>query len=141
MIGGLALLTVVASGAVVLATVVIPPLTARPVYSVSQVWADLTPRHNILGGRSAWVRAVAILAPEKGPDVVKLTDYGPRGPQNGFYVSVKSPNLTFTLLSWQAAIAHALPGMNWLYGQHPGVYRIRFFQANWCFSCAKGQLE
>jgi hypothetical protein len=120
-----------------------PSLVARPVYSVSQLQAGLTPRHNVWGGRTVWVRAVAILGRDVGtyPNTVVLFDHAPAGSSPGFSVWIKQPNLTFTMLSWAARIVHAVPGLRWLYGEHPGVYRVRFFQPTWCLSCPAGQLQ
>lgn len=120
-----------------------PALLAYPVYTVPQVLAGLTPRHNVWGGRTLWVRAVAVLGRDVGilPDRVVLFDHAPPSSSDGFYVWAKAPNLAFTTLSWEAWIAHTIPGLRWLYGQHPGVYRVRFFQPTWCMSCPVGQLE
>lgn len=120
---------------------VVLPLMARPVYSVSQVLAGLTPRHNVWGGRTVWVRAVAVLGYDLGMqrDTVVLCDRVPRA-SDGFKVSVKEPNVTFALLSWAAWLARHVPGMRWIYGTHPGVYRVHLFQPTWCMSCAAGQL-
>src|SRR5437899_10111836 len=125
------------------AVVVGPSLIARPIYSVPQLQAGLTPRHNLWGGRTVWVRAVAILGRDIGTysNTVVLFDHAPAGSSPGFSVWVKQPNLTFTVLSWEARIAHAVPALRWVYGEHPGVYRVRFFQPTWCMSCPKGQLQ
>jgi hypothetical protein len=120
-----------------------PSSMARPVTSVTQLDAGLTPWHNVWGGRTVWVRAVAILGRDVGtlPNTVVLFDHAPAGSSPGFSVWVKQPNLTFTVLSWEARIAHAVPGLRRLYGEHLGVYRVRFFQPTWCFSCPVGQLQ
>jgi hypothetical protein len=120
-----------------------PSLVARPVYSVSQLQAGLTPRHNVWGGRTVWVRAVAILGRDVGtlPNTVLLFDQAPAGSSAGFSFRVKQPNLAFTVLSWEARIAHAVPALRWVYAERPGVYRVRFFRPTWCLSCPAGQLE
>jgi hypothetical protein len=65
-----------------------PSLVARPVYSVPQLDPGLTPRHNVWGGRTVWVRAVAILGRDVGtlPDTVVLFDRAPGGRFPGFRV-------------------------------------------------------
>ncbi len=125
------------------AVVVVPPLVVGPVYSVPRLQAGLTPRHNVWGGRTLWVRAVAVLGRDVGtyPDTVVLFDHGPLGSSPGFTVRVTRPNVAFALLSWKAWMARHLPGMRWLYGEQDGVYRVRFFRPTWCMSCPVGQLE
>ena len=125
------------------AVLVGPSLTASPIYSVAQVQAGLTPWHNVWGGRTLWVRAVAILGRDVGtyPDAVELLDHAPAGSSSGFSAWIKQPNLTFTALSWRAWLAHAIPPLRWTYGQRSGIYRIRFFQPTWCMSCPVGQLQ
>jgi hypothetical protein len=122
--------------------IVLPPLIARPVYSVPQLLAGLTPRHNVWGGRTVWVRAVAVLGYDIGTprDTVVLYDRVP-GASDGFRVSVKEPNATFALLSWAAWMARHVPWMRWMYGMRSGVYRVRLFQPTWCMSCSVGQLQ
>ena len=142
----LALVAVGATCVVLVVAVALPPLTAHPVYSVSQITAGLDPHHNVWAGRTVWVRGVAILGQDVGtlPNDVELFDRAPPGNTDGFKVVVTQPNLTFTLLSWRAAIAHTMLGMGWLYGRKPGMYRVRFFRpagvTRWCMSCPAGQL-
>lgn len=102
-IGRLIVLAALAACMALAAILVVPPVTARPVYSVSQIMMGLDPRHNMWGGRTVWVRAVAVLGQDVGtlPNRGVLFDHAPPGTSDGFYVTVKQPNLTFTLLSWR----------------------------------------
>ncbi len=136
-------LTLVLVLAVCLGRVVVSPVAAGPTYSVAQVLAGLTPQHNVWGGRALRVRAIAALAydPRGRPNTALLFDHAPVGRSLGFTVSSSPLNRTFTLLAWDAWIARYLPEMRWLYGEHPAVYRVRFFQPSWCASRPVGQFE
>lgn len=125
------------------AIVEVPPLLTNPTYSVSQLLVGLTPRHNVWGGHTVSVRAVAVLGSDIGarPNTVILYDHAPSGASAGFLVSVAQPNLTFARLSWVAWIGRHMPGMRWMYGEQPDVYRVRFLRPTWCMSCPIGQLE
>ncbi len=136
-------LVAVAVSIAVVAVVWGPSLTAHPVHSVAQLQAGLTPRHNVWGGHTVWVRAVAVLGYDLGgmPNTVVLADHAPVGASPAFSVVAGPSNLTFALLSWQARIARAIPWAPWPYGRHRSVYRVRFFKPTWCFSCPVGQLQ
>jgi hypothetical protein len=138
-----ALVAVVVAIAIV-AVVWGPSPMAHPVYSIAQLQAGLTPRHNVWGGHTVWVGAVAALGSDLGgmPDTVVLADHAPVGAWSPAFTVVARPsNLTFALLSWQARLAHAVPWVPWPYDRHRGVYRVRFFKPTWCFSCPVGQLQ